>query len=435
MTAAVDVRALVRPDRVHHRVYTDPAVFELEIKRLFERTWIYAGHESELPKPGDYIRRPVGRRDIIVARTDSGGLAAFGNRCAHRGVALVGVARGHVRNFECPYHGWAYGRDGKLVGVPLAGGYPPDFDLEDRRWSLAAVAAVASYRGFIFVRVAGEGPPLATYLGPVADALDNMVDRAPGGRLIQAGGRFRQVYNGNWKLILENSLDLLHPPYVHRSSYPTAAAWEADNPGKPVDQLVQQIKANNISMRQWDELGVFGLPFGHAYMGGFYKDSKIGAERTDAPYLAYKAALIARHGSAKAEAILALDRFNTVIYPNVVLNVHFLQLRFAHPVAVDRTVLETYCFKMEGAPEAMHRASVRCLTALNAPSSMIAQDDHAVFAQTQRGVANVGADGWVDFSRGAGAEGADAGRRKGIGTSELPFRNQFQAWLGYLAAE
>ena len=86
---SAEIRSLVEPNRVNARVYADPDVFKLEMERVFERNWIYAAHESEIRKPGDFVRARIGFRELIIARTESGGIADFHNRCAHRGALIA----------------------------------------------------------------------------------------------------------------------------------------------------------------------------------------------------------------------------------------------------------------------------------------------------------------------------------------------------------
>lgn len=440
--SAADLRALVEDDRVHQSVYTDPAIFDLEMERIFEKTWVFAGHESQLPQPGDYVRVRLGKRDVIIARTDDGGLVGLLNRCAHRGAAMVGTARGHVKRFECAYHGWAYARDGKLQGVPLPQGYPESFDVEDPRWSLSRVAQVESYRGFIFARFTTTGPSLQAYLAPIRDSLDNMVDRSPEGQLIQTGGEFRQVYNGNWKVHIENTFDGIHAGFLHRSGWLIVKEWEKEHGGDAEnansDQMLQMIKANSLPLPQWDDIEMRALTHGHSTMGGFYRDPKIAPVRGDATFQAYRELMVARYGESRTAEILALDRFNSLIYPNLIVNIRFQQVRLFEPVAVDKTILRAFTFRPVGAPDGIFKQNVRFLTSLNSPSSMISQDDHDLFGRMQKvmasgGFAPNGADEWIDFSRRLGNEKRVAPDVHSVGaTSELAQRNAWQAWLGYM---
>ena len=172
---------LVQPDRVHRSVYADPAIFALEMERIFGRAWLVLGHESQVKAPGDYFTTRMGREPVIVARQDDGSVRVLVNRCMHRGSMVCAESRGNVERFVCPYHGWSYDRGGALRAVPFASGYgEKDFQ---KGLALRAVPRVSLYRGFIFASLAAEGPDLETFLGPAKSSFDDFVDRAPGGEL------------------------------------------------------------------------------------------------------------------------------------------------------------------------------------------------------------------------------------------------------------
>ena len=219
MAANEQLAMLVQPDRVHRSVYADPAIFELELERIFGRAWLVLGHESQVRAVGDYYTTRMGREPVIVARHEDGSVRVLINRCAHRGSMVCAEGRGNVERFVCPYHGWSYDRAGALKAAPFASGYAPGKLAELR---LLAVPRVAVYRGFIFASLAPSGETLEEFLGPARASFDDFVDRAPGGELEVAGGVFKHAYNGNWKLMLENHLDGAHPAWVHASSVAVA---------------------------------------------------------------------------------------------------------------------------------------------------------------------------------------------------------------------
>ena len=111
----VDVGKLVEPDRVHRSIYTDPTIFQLEMERIFEHTWIYVGHDSQVPDPGDYYATVIGRQPVIMVRHTDNKVKVLYNRCAHKGAMLVGDTCGNVQQFSCGYHGWCYDTMGACV--------------------------------------------------------------------------------------------------------------------------------------------------------------------------------------------------------------------------------------------------------------------------------------------------------------------------------
>jgi phenylpropionate dioxygenase-like ring-hydroxylating dioxygenase large terminal subunit len=428
-----DIAALVRDDRVHRRVYTDPEIFELEMERIFGRAWIYLGHESQIRAPGDFFQSTLGRTPVIVTRHSDGAINVLINRCAHRGARVCNAASGHSRAFVCPYHAWTFRTDGSLAAVPLQSGYGDGFDLKDPAHGLTHVARVDSYRGFIFASQAQSGSGLVDYLGEIAEAIDNIVDRSPTGELQLVAGHFKQEFAANWKLHMENAVDLVHPLYVHMSSVASARGTASAKTEGPDGQAIQMYKANGLSLPEADQVAMHGSERGHIYMNAFYRDGDIAPERMDPVFLAYRQSLVARHGEEKTRRILGRQTFNNLIYPNLSINPLFQTLRIIQPLAVDRTVVFSHCFRLVGAPEQMLRQTVTFLSTANSPASLISTDDLETFERCQAGLVSHGAD-WVDLSRQLGADQPmGGGLMVGAGTSEMPMRLQFKAWLAHMA--
>ena len=122
-----DVSQFIQPGRVHRQIYTDPAIFELELERIFGVAWIYVGHESQVKNPGDYFRTFIGRKPVVLVRDAGGAIRVIHNQCAHRGSLVVANDKGNAAEFQCCYHGWTYHLDGRLKAVPLQHGYPARF--------------------------------------------------------------------------------------------------------------------------------------------------------------------------------------------------------------------------------------------------------------------------------------------------------------------
>ena len=428
-----DISGLVRADSVHRRVYTDPQIFELEMERIFGRAWIYLGHESQIREAGAYFLSQLGRTPVIVTRHSDGTIHALINRCSHRGARVCSVPSGKSRGFVCPYHAWTFRTDGSLASVPQQSGYSADFDLKDPARGLTHVARVDSYRGFIFASQAVNGPGLVDYLGEIAEAIDNVVDRSPSDELEHAPAYFKQEFAGNWKLHMENAVDLVHPLYVHMSSVASARGTSSAQNQERDGQSIQMYKANGLTLAEADKVTLHGSERGHVYMSAFYKEGDIAPERQDPVFQSYRQSLVARHGEEKTRRILARQTFNNLIYPNLSINPLFQTLRVIQPLAVDRTVVFSHCFRLVGAPEQMFRQSVTFLSTANSPASLISTDDLETFERCQAGLASEGAE-WIDLSRQLGADRREAdGRLVGNGTSEMPMRLQFKAWLSHMA--
>ena len=430
---------LVQPERVHRSVYADPALFELELERIFGRAWLVLGHESQVRAGGDFFTTRMGREPVIVVRQDDGSVAVLVNRCAHRGTTVCAEASGNARRFVCPYHGWSYGTDGTLQSVPVPAGYGADPQAKLRGLGLRPVPRVAIYRGFVFASLAPSGPGLEEFLGPAKTSFDDLADRAPGGEIEIAGGVFKHAYQGNWKLVLENHLDGVHPAHVHASS--VAVARGAPEPGAPgaehyFDIAVRQMRQNGAPESLWEGIGVWTTPRGHGYLGDYHTDSRLVAGLGNPVFDEYRARLAARAGESAAERILGVTRWNTIVYPNCSFMSQFRQLRIVHPLAVDRTVIYTYSFRMTDAPAQMFRDTIAFANVVNGTASWVLTDDLEVYERVQRGLSS-GAVEWVYLGRGYGGDldEPDGTRRGGTGTSEVFIRAQVRAWLDYMTAD
>jgi len=430
----MNLSTLIEPDRVHRSVYADPALFELEMQRVFGRAWLVLGHESQVKSPGDYFTTRMGREPVIVIRRENNDFSVLINRCAHRGTMVCAEGRGNAERFVCPYHGWSYDLAGALRTAPYASGYSKE-TLAGLK--LMPVPRVANYRGFLFASLAASGETLESFLGPAKASFDDFVDRAPGGELEVAGGVFKHAYQGNWKLMLENHLDGAHPAYVHASS--VAVARAAPDPGKPgaehyYDIAVRQMRQNGAPESVWEATGIWTTPRGHGYMGDYHDDSRLVTGMGNPVFDEYRSSLIKEHGAEKADRILRVTLWNTIIYPNCSFMSQFRQLRIIHPVAVDRSVVATYSFRMKQAPAQLFRDTIAFSNVVNGTASWVLTDDLEVYERIQKGFAS-GAVEWAQIGRGYGrdVDEPDDTKRGGTGTSEVYIRAQMKAWLDYMS--
>jgi phenylpropionate dioxygenase-like ring-hydroxylating dioxygenase large terminal subunit len=203
--------------RVALRACADPEVHQLELERIFKHTWLCLGHVSEIPTPGDFVTRTMGEDPVIVARDTDGTVAVSLNVCRHRGARVCRVDGGSARSFECPYHGWSYGRHGELIGVPLESYMYPD-GFERGNYGLRR-ARVETYAGLIFATWDHDRLSLVEFLGGWGPLLDMMYKRTDGGVEV-LGPPQRWVVKANWKLASEQfSGDAYHIGAAHRSLY------------------------------------------------------------------------------------------------------------------------------------------------------------------------------------------------------------------------
>ena len=204
--------------RVPYPVFSDPEIFAREQARIFRGpVWCYAALEAEIPNPGDYKTTFIGDTPVVVARTGSGTLSAFVNRCAHRGTLLVRDVMGHTDDFTCIYHHWCYDLAGNLIGVPFRrglngkGGMPEEFAMADHGLQ---VLQVDSYAGVVFVSFDEHVEPLLDFIDrPMRGFLDSVLAKP-----IEIIGYTRQRIPGNWKLYLENPHDVYHAGLLHQQA-------------------------------------------------------------------------------------------------------------------------------------------------------------------------------------------------------------------------
>lgn len=201
--------------RVPYKVFSSQEVYEREQARIFRGpTWNFVALDCEIPKPGDYKSTFVGDTPVVVTRTPEGGLAAWVNRCAHRGAIVCRKARGNATSHTCVYHQWSYDTKGNLEGVPFrrgqngAPGMPADFKNAEHGMRQLRVD---SYKGLVFASFSEEVSSLEDYLGA---EMRPWIDRVMHKPIVYLGCT-RQYAKSNWKLYFENVKDPYHASLLH----------------------------------------------------------------------------------------------------------------------------------------------------------------------------------------------------------------------------
>lgn len=207
----------VRRGMIPAYVYNDEDVYQLEKERVFERSWVFLAHESEIPDPGDYVVRRVLEDSFIVSRDEEGVVRVMFNMCLHRGMQMCRAELGNASHFRCPYHGWSYRNDGKLVGLPFhAEAYGGEDGFNKAGQTLLPAPSMESINGLIFVNLDPKAQPLREYLGDFAFYLDFYTKQSEEG--IEVRGPQRWRVKANWKIGAENAAgDSYHTPQTHRS--------------------------------------------------------------------------------------------------------------------------------------------------------------------------------------------------------------------------
>ena len=270
----IDELVSLERGEVDRRIYNDPEIFELEMQRIFTRSWLFLCHESQIPEPGDFFQSVMGRDNVLVVRQRDGSIKAMLNTCAHRGNAVCRAEEGNAKNFLCTYHGWSYGIDGRLNGVP---GFKTFYDgqLDKSRHGLAQVAQVASYKGFVFGTHDASAPRLEEFLGATGRlGLDQIAAR---GDMVVVPGIQKFIIDCNWKIAVDNLFDWYHPQITHASAFqPGVMGTDPPNgDGREKIDLSEvnmdsgaalDLPATGISGTKFDSVVVLG-EYGHAIGG------------------------------------------------------------------------------------------------------------------------------------------------------------------------
>jgi benzoate/toluate 1,2-dioxygenase subunit alpha len=414
--------SLVEEDRVHRDLYIDPEVFQLEMERLWSRTWIYVGHTSQVPQAGDFITVDIAAKPLILVRQTDGSVRVLMNRCAHKGTKLVYDFAGNTgKTLRCPYHAWTYRLDGTLLNIPLKQGY----DGTGLRETGLAPVTHEVYRGFVFARLA-DGPGLREYFGDSLSSIDNLADRSPEGELEITGGCLRYLHNCNWKMFVENLNDTMHPMIAHASSAGTAKKlWEGKPAEMPKPMAIEQYAPFANDYKFFDDMGVRVYPHGHGFSGVNFS---IHSAYSSIPE--YEQAMQRTYGPERAKQILGTVRHNTVYYPSLTIKGAIQSIRVARPLAADKTVIESWTFRLKGAPDKLLERTVMYNRLINSPMSVVGHDDLHCYRSAQEGLAAEGNE-WVSLHR--NFRPGERGEMTCNGTSEISMRNQFRAWREFMA--
>lgn len=341
---------LVQEDRVHRSVYTDPSLFDEEMRKIFGGVWTYLCHDSELPNTNSFKRVRMGMRPLIVTRDSAGNFHALFNRCAHRAATVCQEAAGTAKRFTCSFHGWTYTNDGKLVGVPYSKGYGEC--LNKNELGLKKIPRIAVYRGFIFGTLNPDMPSLDDYLGPARQYLDEFIDRAPDGELIVQSGAYRGLYHGNWKICWDNAADGYHPAFGHRSLFEMTRKRSGGE------------KGNKAFDANPDDSPMFCKTFPHGH-GLLYQRPGLGnslwqAVRPTPGGEVLASSLVDRiDENAAFEALEGAPGagINLNIFPNLMIIGN--QIQVVEPLAHAKTQLTWHATTLKGAPDEVNRLRMR----------------------------------------------------------------------------
>ena len=403
MTSVIGSRydQLIHRDRVHGSLYTDPSIFAEELAKIWYRTWVFVGHESEVAQPNDYVRKKLGPQDVIMTRDGEGQIHLLLNRCAHRGNQVCDDAKGNSGTFRCPYHGWTFRNTGELIGFPFFKGYG------GRKLDLAMgrVPRVDSYGGFVFGSFAADGPSLVEHLGDAAGEIDRLTRLSPEGKVELTAGWLQHTSRANWKLLAENETDGYHPQFVHGSIFGVTGSAIGPLYSDSSTAVTRDLGNGHSENDLRPEFRKFAEPM--RWFG-----------TTESRVPDYVAAIRARHG-ADAERILIEGGPHVMIFPN--LFIAEIQVFNIQPVSVSECVQYSTAVQLAGAPELNRRMVSQCVGSVG-PAGMLLADDTEMYERNQQGLAALTPE-WLDVRRGLHRETFDEkGHPVGSATDETGMR-------------
>lgn len=428
----MEVRSLIIDDvaagkfRVHRSAMTSQQVFEEEREKIFDKCWLYVGHDSEVQEPGAYRRRTVAGRPLILIRGDDNRVRVLYNACTHRGATVCTQDEGQAKGFTCIYHAWRFNNQGALTGVPDERGYGDGFDKSEH--ALKSPPRVDSYRGMYFVNFDKDAITLAEHLSSVKELIDLTMDSAEfhGGWQILPGTA-KYGINANWKLLVENSYDGYHLPSVHQT-YIDYLTWRQRNAGveKPNPTGSDASSAATLARTR-----SFAATHGH---GGMIHRADGRAIANPSPLwnsdirdevLRIKHALIERFGVERGRQMTETSR-HICIFPNLVFQdtQTGFRLRQMWPVSPDKLEVTQWDLVPREERKDLHEARMEYSLAFLGPGGLASPDDVEALEACQRGFAAKEVE-WSDISRGMAREPQM--------NDELQMRSFWRQWQAHLS--
>lgn len=413
---------LVAPDgsRVSRAVFDDAEIYRQEQATIFQKCWLYVGHASQIPSPGDFITTYMGETPVIVVNQGDGEIGVLLNSCTHRGRRVCQTDCGTARSFQCPYHAWTFGTDGALKNVPHREiGYGDVLD--DASLGLKTVAQVTNYKGMIWATWNEAAPSFIDYIGDFRTYLDLMVDRDEGGVEVLHGVQRWRV-PANWKFFVENnSPDLYHVSFTHASNIAKGG-------------LTKPYGANESAY-------TICIEGGHSTGGQRYGLS--GGDEMPAKYYEYVEQLQDRVRSEKGEHFAQVVPIGVgVIFPNFCFldTQRIRTFRLAQPRGPHEMELHSWIVVDRDMPDDLKQDVRLQYTRLNGPGGVFEQDDVDNWSSCSEGTKWLPAeDLHFNYQLGLGREvsteeaiGPDLPGTCGTGYTETALRNFYLRWAQLL---
>jgi p-cumate 2,3-dioxygenase alpha subunit len=408
--------------QVNRRALVESEVLNDELKQIFEKCWIYAGHESEIKTIGDFKTRNVCGRPVILCRDANEKVRVYLNVCRHRAAVVCREPQGNSKGFFCFYHGWSYNINGELDGVPGKASYPPSFDQSSL--GLAEPAHVDQYKGFIFISFNPAAEPLSDYLAGAKEYIDLIVDQSPDGNMEVLEGTQEYDIKANWKLLVENSFDDYHLITTHSTwlNYMKRSGVEIKKPEKGHLMPSHGIgKALGNGHAVIDNVNFRGRPVAK-WIPLYGEAAKPVIEKI-------KEELVDRLGQERATRVADTNR-NLVVFPNLVLNDgSAVTIRTFFPIAPDRMQVTAWALAPVNESDEARAVRLDSFLTFYGPGGFATPDDVEALESVQKGMATFKEVEWSVMSRGMAKEGEQ------LNTDELHLRAFWLRWSELMSSK
>lgn len=365
-----------RPLSVLRRSWGDEEVFALELERIFAKAWQFLGHESEIPEPGDYVQRRIGRDRVIVTRSEDGQVRVFLNTCRHRGVPLCRADEGNTSHFRCSYHGWTYANTGELRGVT----YQPDVygkgGIDKSELGLYEPAKVATFMGLIFATFDPEAISLEEHLGDLTWYLEAIMGKFDGGMEV-VGTPVRNIIKANWKTEGENlSGDGYHTMVTHATAVELGLFATPKDLEKLTNTVTPRFTGRTVDCGYGHTVRIQRLPVqvdGNRYWG-YPEDMWEQFDRNlTEPQQQVMSALSVCHGSVFPNMSF-IENFKTnVDGPD--LHARYFRITVRYPISSTHSEQLWFLLQPKNADPDWRRLSSLAYLRTNGPSGMFELDD------------------------------------------------------------
>ena len=409
---------------IDRRMFTDEAIYQEELKKIFGRAWNFVCHQSQIPESGDYFMNWIGEDEVIVVRDREGKVNVLLNSCPHRGNTVCRAELGNTRSFFCSYHGWNFDLNGSLIGMPGEDVFYRS-GIDKKEWGLTPVAKVDDYKGFVFATLDPDAPPLDEYLGWVGRlGIDFMATQ---GEVEFLDGVQKNRIQCNWKIAVDNLYDWYHVKVSHGSAMKLGVL--SDESMSPMEQMVM--------------LGEYGHGIGGPGISEErYQESEQRIRAGEGGKIWYDRDVVKRMRPGVAEQLGQVGK-RSFGHPNIFPNLwvaltHQVCLRI--PRGPYETELWWFAYRLKDAPEEENLFYQSSQNHLFGPAGLLEQDDGENWSHSTRGATGTLAKTRpLNLSMGLGADkmSQDPSGQAGVETvvNEHGQRWHYQSWQEWMNSE